>query len=58
MNGDNVTEKNPRGEKRPRDGRGKGRGMPGGQREARNPTPCEPSGERGYGKGKGKNRPK
>jgi len=46
--------KNPRGEKRPRDGRGKGIGMKGGRRAGKNPNPCDP--KRGYGKGKGRKR--
>jgi hypothetical protein len=45
---------NPRGEKRPRDGRGAGVGMTGGARAGRNPEPCSP--KRGYGKGKGRKR--
>jgi len=45
---------NPRGEKRPRDGRGKGIGMKGGRRAGKNPNPCSP--KRGYGKGKGRKR--
>jgi hypothetical protein len=47
---------NPRGEKRPRDGRGKGVGMKGGRRAGRNPNPCSP--KRGYGEGKGQKRRK
>ena len=47
-------DSNPRGEKRPRDGRGKGVGMKGGRRGGRNPEPCSPN--RGYGKGKGRKR--
>jgi hypothetical protein len=45
---------NPRGEKRPRDGRGKGIGMKGGRRAGKNPNPCSP--KREYGKGKGRKR--
>ena len=40
---------NPRGERRPRDGRGKSLGMKGGRRIGKNPNPCGP--KRGYGKG-------
>jgi len=51
--------KNPRGLYRPKDGRGKGRGMPGGQRKGRNTKSCPNNGlgyGRGKGKGKGRNR--
>jgi len=50
------SDTNPRGEKRPRDGRGKGVGMKGGRRAGRNPTPCDSEQKRGYGKGKGQRR--
>ncbi|MDD4081887.1 MAG: hypothetical protein PHD05_00735 [Sphaerochaetaceae bacterium] len=43
---------NPRGFLRPRDGRGKGVGMPGGQRQGRNTESC-PVGGPGYGQGQG-----
>jgi len=49
-----MSDTNPRGQKRPRDGKGRGEGMPGGRRKGRNPTPCGP--ERGYGKGRGQKR--
>jgi len=52
-----MSDTNPRGLKRPKDGRGKGVGMPGGLRAGRNPIPCNPFG-RGYGAGKGRNRPR
>ncbi|MQY62076.1 hypothetical protein GH146_02150 [archaeon] len=51
-----MSDSNPRGTRRPKDGRGKGVGMPGGQKAGRNPTPCKPT--RGQGAGKGRNRPK
>ena len=50
---------NPRGFKRPRDGRGEGDGMPMGRRMGRNTEPCEEGGAgfaEGKGKGRGKNR--
>jgi len=47
--------KNPRGQTRPRDGRGKGVGMPGGRRMGRNRRPC-PVGGPGYGRGKGRDK--
>ena len=50
------SDTNPRGEKRPRDGSGKGAGMKGGRRAGRNPIPCDPEQKRGYGKGKGQKR--
>jgi len=43
----------------PRDGRGKGQGMPGGRRRGRNTGPCKRGGigyGRGSGKGKGRSR--
>jgi len=49
--------KNPRGITRPRDGRSRGIGMPGGRRAGRNTKPC-PSGGPGYGRGKGRGRGK
>ena len=53
-------DENPRGQKRPKDGRGKGEGMPGGLRGGKMDKPC-PTGEgpgfgQGGGRGKGKNR--
>jgi len=50
------SDTNPRGEKKPRDGRGKGVGMKGGRRAGRNPTPCDPEQKRGYGRGEGQKR--
>ena len=50
---------NPRGFKRPRDGRGGGVGMPSGRRMGRNTEPCEEGGvgfAEGKGKGRGRNR--
>ena len=51
---------NPRGEKRPKDGRGKGKGMSGGQKGGKMDKPCPTDEGPGYGqgggKGKGKNR--
>ena len=49
-----MSDVNPRGLKRPQDGRGHGTGVAGGRRAGQNPTPCQP--KRGMGKGKGKNR--
>ena len=52
---------NPRGQSRPRDGRGGGKGMPGGQRAGRNVGGCKTGGTgggRGGGKGGGRNRVK
>ena len=49
-----MTDRNPRGEKRRRDGSGRGVGRPGGRRAGRNPNPCKS--KRGMGKGKGQNR--
>jgi len=51
---------NPSGMPRPQDGRGRGVGMPGGQRRNVNPEPCPdvretPEG-RGMGRGGGRNR--
>jgi len=51
--------KNPRGLDRPRDGRGRGNGMPGGQRKGRNTESCLDGGlgyGRGRGRGQGRNR--
>jgi len=48
-----MSEYNPRGIKRPRDGRGRGVGMPGGRRHGQNPNPC---GRGGRGVGRGANR--
>ena len=48
-----MTSYNPRGIKRPRDGRGRGVGMPGGRRQGQNPNPC---GRGGRGVGRGGNR--
>jgi len=48
-----MTDYNPRGIKRPHDGRGRGVGMPGGRRAGQNTQPC---GKGGGGIGKGINR--
>lgn len=40
--------------KPPRDGRGGGKGMPGGGRRGRNVGPCKSGKGPGYGKGSGK----
>jgi hypothetical protein len=48
-----MSDRNPRGIKRPRDGRGKGVGMSGGNRRGRNTGPCK-SGGPGYGNGGGR----
>lgn len=50
-----MAETNPRGEPRPFDGRGRGIGMPGGQRAGRNRGPCRFGGP-GYGRGGGRGR--
>ena len=50
------SDTNPRGKKRPMDGRGKGVGLKGGRRGGRNPVPCDSEQKRGYGKGKGQKR--
>lgn len=52
-----MTDKdtNPRGLKRPRDGRGGGIGMPMGLRDGRNTDSCETDGP-GHGEGKGRNK--
>lgn len=47
------TRYNPRGQKRPQDGKGKGEGMPGGRRGGKNTEPC-PDGGVGHGKGGGR----
>lgn len=50
---------NPRGLKRPRDGRGRGVGIQGGRRAGRNKSGCSKGGPghgRGCGKGNGQNR--
>ena len=52
---------NPRGISRPRDGRGGGKGMPGGQRAGRNTGGCKSGGPgdgRGGGSGGGRGRVK
>lgn len=52
-------EYNPRGERRPHDGRGGGVGISGGRGEGRNTEPCSDNGpgfSRGEGQGKGRNR--
>jgi len=46
---------NPRGEKRPHDGRGRGSGMPGGMRRGRNGGGCRFGGP-GHGLGGGRGR--
>ena len=54
-----TTERNPRGIKRPRDGRGGGVGVAGGRRAGRNTEPCPSTGAgrgRGGGRGNGRNR--
>lgn len=48
------TSKNPRGQSRPQDGRGQGRGIPQGSRSGRNIGPCTVGGPgRGQGQGRG-----
>ncbi len=49
-----MSERNPRGQLRPRDGRGRGVGMPGGRRGGRNTGPCSNGGP-GFGRGRGRN---
>ena len=52
-------EVNPRGIRRPHDGRGMGVGVNDGRRMGRNTEPCEEGGvgfAEGKGKGRGKNR--
>ena len=62
MNGYDIVDEaiNPRGEKRPQDGRGKGKGMPNGRRSGKNvdscPTDEGPGKGEGEGQGEGKNR--
>ena len=55
-----ANETNPRGIKRPRDGRGGGVGMPGGLRIGKNEFPCFPGISEhispGLGRGKGTRR--
>ena len=56
-----MTDKdtNPRGLKRPKDGRGRGIGVSGGLRGGRNTEPCSDDGVgggEGQGRGKGKGR--
>ena len=48
-----MSERNPRGQLRPHDGRGHGVGMPGGRRGGRNTGPCSKGGP-GFGKGRGR----
>jgi len=50
-----ASTRNPRGLLRPRDGRGKGIGRPGGLRQGRNRGPCKFGGP-GYGQGRGRGR--
>ena len=50
------SDTNPRGEKRPRDGRGGGVGMEGGLRGGMNTEPCETGEGTGFGTGSGKGR--
>ena len=50
--------RNPRGLKRPHDGRGNGLGVEGGLRQGQNPTPCSDVVLRGFGRGKGRFREK
>jgi len=45
-------DRNPRGVKRPKDGRGDGDGMPGGLRRGRNTDDCGRDGP-GHGEGEG-----
>jgi len=55
----NNKDVNPRGQPRPHDGRGGGKGMPDGNRAGRNPNPCPDGGSgkgQGDGRGGGKNR--
>ena len=47
------TLRNPRGQLRPHNGRGKGVGMKGGRRAGRNTGPCSKGGP-GFGAGKGR----
>jgi len=53
-------DKNPRGQYRPKDGRGEGKGVPKGQRKGKNVESCPddegPGGGKGKGRGKGKSR--
>jgi len=52
-----ATNRNPRGLKRLRDGRGGGVGMPRGRRVGKNIEPCPSTGAgRSRGKGRGRNR--
>lgn len=53
--GKKMNNKNPRGQLRPRDGRGKGVGMPNGRRGGRNTGNCKYGGP-GYGRGGGRGR--
>ncbi len=49
-----MSERNPRGQLRPHDGRGRGVGMQGGRRAGRNTGPCSKGGP-GFGRGRGRN---
>lgn len=49
---------NPRGKKRPQDGRGKGKGMSGGLRGGKMDKDCPTKEGPGYGKGKGQGKGK
>lgn len=54
-----MSDTNPRGLKRPRNGRGGGKGVAGGRRKGKNTKPCKAGGVgkgRGAGRGSGKNR--
>ena len=58
-----TTPVSPRGQVRPRDGRGQGTGNPGGLRGGRNEGPCKTDGPgfgqgQGQGQGQGRNREK
>jgi hypothetical protein len=44
---------NPRGVRRPRDGRGRGVGVPNGLRQGRNINPCPDDPRGGFGSGRG-----
>jgi len=50
------TDTNPRGEQRPKDGRGRGKGQPGGLRGGMNTEPCETGEGTGLGTGTGRGR--
>lgn len=53
MSNEDSNTYNPRGQKRPKDGRGRGKGVPGGRRAGRNKGGCKDNGP-GRGKGEGR----